>query len=121
MAEIIGAALLGLILQGGIFKLLTKRNVKQPLAVAISAIIFVTLYTLIGGFGFANGGSLRFMLAFTIGAPASLVVTVTLYTLIGGFGFANGGSLRFMLAFTIGAPASLVVTVLFLIGISRSR
>ena len=49
---------------------------KQPLAVAISAIIFVTLYTLIGGFGFANGGSLRFMLAFTIGAPASLVVTV---------------------------------------------
>ncbi len=79
MATIIGAAAVGFIIQGGIFKLLTKRDMSEPLAIALSAITFVVLYSVIGAFGAADGGPPNFAWSISVSVPASLIVSALLF------------------------------------------
>ena len=79
MLSIIGAALPGLIIQGVIFKLLTKRGMSKLRAIALSAITFVVLYSVIGAYGAADGGPPNFAWSISVSIPTSLIVSAMLF------------------------------------------
>lgn len=79
MFTIIGAAIPGLIVQGVIFKLLTKRGMSKLRAIALSAITFVVLYSVIGAYGAADGGPPNFAWSISVSIPASLIVSALLF------------------------------------------
>ena len=81
VSVILGASVAGLLIQGGIYKSLKMLGLKPVPALLISAVIFVAIYTAVGGYGFADGGPADFALSFSTGLPAAVIVT-----LLFGFG-----------------------------------
>lgn len=78
MGEIFGATLLGLLVQGGIYKSLSSRGVSFPFAFGVSALIFFIAYLFIGAYGKADGAKPNFDWS----TPIALLSTLIVSTLI---------------------------------------
>lgn len=81
MFTILGAVLVGLIIQGGLYKFMVARNIGKYKAVGISAVVFVAIYVVVGAFGAADGGPPNF--AWSVGNAIPAGVIVSLIILLG--------------------------------------
>ncbi len=79
MVEIIGGVVIGLLIQGGIYKLLTKLGVSEYGALLLSGFVFATFYAVVGAFGAADGGPLNFVWSLSVGIPSALIVSGLIY------------------------------------------
>ena len=82
LAFMFGAAAVCFIVQGGVYSMLSKR-VRREWALAYAIVVFVTISTVLGGIGFADGGSPQFLNAFFVYASSSLIATVLILFGIG--------------------------------------
>ncbi len=82
MPEILGATLLGLIVQGIIYKILKTRSVPTLIALGISTVAYALPYIAIGTFRLAEDSEKDLMHVASIGIPAALMASVVIYAII---------------------------------------
>lgn len=74
IGNLIGALFIGFLIQGGLYKLLSRR-LTPYLSVVVSGILFAALYIIIGAYGAADGGPPNFAWSISRGVPAAILVS----------------------------------------------
>jgi len=82
MSEILGATLLGLIIQGIIYKILAKKGISTLIALGISTVAYALPYIAINAYRLAEDSEKGLSHIASVGIPAALMASAVIYAII---------------------------------------